>query len=301
MEPYGTYRVSQVEQMTGVGVHTLRAWERRYGVPRPPRSEGRQRRYSQEDVQLVKRMKQLSDGGLTLGESADVALREARQREASGEAQRAYELLLGRLTEYDERGAYALWVAATEGRTIADSLERIAIPLLVRTGELWESGHLTIGTEHFISTFLRGRLEQLYRSASVASGSEPGVLLACLPGERHELGLMMLAIMLRYEGLPTTFLGADLPIGSLLESITQLRPPVIVLYAASIEFAAALRTAVPAIHAVCPSAIVFGGQAFDSGRFSDVTDAIYGGPSLSGGTTIIADLYRRSLRERTRS
>ena len=49
--------------------------------------------------------------------------------------QRAYELLLARLTEYDERGAYALWVAATEGRTVAESLERIAIPLLVRTGD----------------------------------------------------------------------------------------------------------------------------------------------------------------------
>lgn len=299
MESYGTYRVSQVEQMTGVGVHTLRAWERRYGVPRPPRSQGRQRRYSQEDVFLVRRMKQLSDGGLSLAESADIALREARQREASGETQRAYELLLGRLTEYDERGAYALWVAATEGRTVADSLERIAIPLLVRTGELWESGHLSIGSEHFISSFLRGRLEQLYRSASVSSGSEPGVLLACLPGERHELGLMMLAILLRYEGLPTTFLGADLPIGSLLESIAQLRPPVVVLYAAGEEIALTLRDAVPKIRETCPAAIVYGGQAFDSGSFPAIPGAVYGGPTLADGVAVIADLYRRSSRERT--
>lgn len=301
MELYGTFRVSQVEHMTGVGVHTLRAWERRYGVPRPPRSEGRQRRYTQEDVQLVRRMKQLADGGLTLSESADVALREARLREASGETQRAYELLLGRLTEYDERGAYALWVAATEGRTVPENLERIAIPLLVRTGELWESGQLSIGTEHFISAFLRGRLEQLYRSTTVSSGFASGVLLACLPGERHELGLMMLAIMLRYDGLPTTFLGADLPVESLLESVAQLEPLVVVLYAAAPEVAAVLSSAVTAIQATCPAVVVFGGQAFDSGQEMDIPGAIYGGPTLSGGTAIIADLYRQASKERNKS
>lgn len=300
MQPPGVYRVSQVEQLTNVGAHTLRAWERRYGVPRPPRSEGRQRRYTQEDILLVKRMRQLSEHGLTLSEAADTALREARERNASQTPERAYELILERLAEYDERGATALWIAATEGRDVADSLERVAVPLLVRAGTLWEEGRLTIGAEHFISSFIRGRLEALYRS-SAGSASNTPVLLACVTGERHELGLLMLAILLRFAGLPTTFLGADVPTGSIVESAQRLKAGVVVLYAAAAETAALVPSLAQRLATLSPSpAVVFGGQAFNEDSPA-IAGALYGGSTLTAATRVISDIHTRSLRERSQS
>lgn len=301
MEPNGTFRVSQVENLTGVGVHTLRAWERRYGVPRPPRSEGRQRRYTSEDIELVRRMKELSERGSSLSESADIALRELRQRRTSDTPEQAWELILERLTSYDERGASSLWLAGTEGRSVADSLERIAVPILVETGTRWERGELSIASEHYISNFLRGRLDQLYRAYESQAGGERAVLLACLPGERHEMGLFMLAIMLRCDGVPTTFLGADLPTMSLVESVDALDPTVVVLYAAVEEYAGALQGAIVSVNLAGRGHVVYGGQAFDHAHHTDIHGGIYGGPSLSGASSLIADLHRRSTRERTKS
>ncbi len=298
MQPPGVYRVSQVEQLTNVGAHTLRAWERRYGVPRPPRSEGRQRRYTQEDVLLVRRMRHLSDHGLSLAEAADVALREARERNASDTPERAYDLILDRLAEYDERGATSLWIAATEGRDVADSLERVAVPLLVRAGTLWEEGMLSIGAEHFISSFIRGRLEALYRSTTASNGG-PAVVLACVPGERHELGLLMLAVLLRFDGLPTTFLGADVPGPSILETTSRLRAGIVVLYAASAETARTVAPIASRLVALEPTPnVVFGGQAFNDDSPA-ITGALYGGSSLKSASRVISDIHQRVSRERS--
>ena len=200
--------IAALARRTGVPAHTLRKWEERYGVPRPARTEGGQRRYNESDVARVEWLRdRLADGyrireaAALLGSSDGEAARSpAELRRALRDALRAGDHeRLGRL--FDQ--AFAVY-------ELEEALGQVIAPTLARVGEDWEAGRVTAAEEHVFSAGVRARLERLL--ADARGGPRGTAVLACAPGERHDLGLLMLATLLRADGWDVAYLGADLPL-----------------------------------------------------------------------------------------
>ena len=224
-------RIGELSRRTGVSVELLRAWERRYGLLDPSRTRGGFRLYGDADERRVRRMLQYLEAGVSAGEAARLALEEPAQveeSEAAGEArgQRASAALREALDRFDEQSANEVLDRALAAFTLDTVVRDVVLPYLRELGERWERGEASVAQEHFASSLLRGRLLGLARGWG--SGVGPLALLACVPGEEHDLGLICFGLALRARGWRITYLGTDTPTSSLAEAATLLRPAIVV-------------------------------------------------------------------------
>jgi DNA-binding transcriptional MerR regulator/methylmalonyl-CoA mutase cobalamin-binding subunit len=198
--------IAALAQRTGVAPDTLRKWEQRYHILQPSRTPGGQRRYSERDVARVEWLRERLEEGYRISEAASL-LGEAVEPARSTEDQvRAMLASLDR-GEAEEIGVRLDQAFALNG--VEETLERIVRPLLEQVGERWAHGDLTVAEEHLVSETVRSRLGHLL--ADVGGGVRGVAVLACAPGERHELGLMMATIALRRDGWKVFYLGCDTP------------------------------------------------------------------------------------------
>jgi methanogenic corrinoid protein MtbC1 len=209
----------------------LRAWERRYGVLRPTRSEGGFRLYSRADEERVRRMLALQQQGL----SPAVAARTAATEGDGGSAVSAVpadtlrQALADALDSFDEASANRVFDRALAVLTLDTLLRRIVLDYLVDLGERWSDGRASVAQEHFATNVLRGRLLGLARDWGQGGG--PLALLASPPGELHDLGLICFGLALRAHGWRIAFLGADTPVDTLKHAADSLRPDLVVITA----------------------------------------------------------------------
>jgi methanogenic corrinoid protein MtbC1 len=117
------------------------------------------------------------------------------------------------LETFDDSGAHAAFDLLLAAFTFETVARQVILPFLRDLGDRWERGEITIAQEHFASNLLRGRLLSLGRGWDRGVG--PRAVLACAPGERHEIALIVFGIALRAEGWRITYLGADTPVESL--------------------------------------------------------------------------------------
>ena len=148
--------------------------------------------------------------GLAAAEAAKLATRPAQEEELALAA--ATEELAAALARFDEGAAHALFDSVLARVSLDTLLRELVIPYLHDLGERWERGEVSIAQEHFASTLLRGRLLGLARGWSQGMG--PPAVLACAPGEQHDLGLVAFGIALRARGWRIVYLGPDTPIAS---------------------------------------------------------------------------------------
>lgn len=206
----------------------LRAWERRYGLLQPIRTEGGFRLYTDDDATRVERMKHALAEGLSAAEAAGRALTEERSPEHGGLAD-ARERLVAAARAYDEAAVHATLDAALAGYALETVLRDLILPALRDVGAAWENGELEIGQEHFASNLVRERLLGLARLWGRGSG--PLAILACAPGERHDIGLIAFGLVLRSHGWRILFLGADTPLATLSEAVLATDPKLVVVSA----------------------------------------------------------------------
>lgn len=222
------YRIQAVADLTGIPAATLRAWERRYGVPEPSRTNARYRLYSEQDVALVRRMASLCGSGVRPAEAAHLA------REQSHPAQVAPPMpgdLVGRLTAavqtMDGEGVRAIVALALENDP-ARGYDTVVSPALVAVGERWECGEVSVAAEHFGSQIIRHSLATVLRMVTPPSPA-PRALLACIDEEQHDLGLLGLALHFASWGYRPVFLGARVPPKALGDAIAVDRPAIVAL------------------------------------------------------------------------
>jgi MerR family transcriptional regulator, light-induced transcriptional regulator len=225
----GVLRIGELSKRSGVSPELLRAWERRYGLLRPARSSGGLRLYSAADVERVRLMRQHLDDGLAAAQAAALALGADRPAAVSPAALR--EELAAALDGFDEPRAQAVFDRALAATTLDTLLAEMVLPYLRELGERWERGDVSIAHEHFASTLLRGRLLGLARGWGLGRG--PLAVLACLPGEQHELGLIAFGLALRARGWRIVYLGANTPPETVAEAADGLAPSLLVLAAVS--------------------------------------------------------------------
>lgn len=215
------YRIKAVSQRTGVPPVTLRAWERRYGLLTPHRTRSNYRLYSDQEVAMLRWLKSRVDAGLPVRVAAE-QLQALQQTGYWPEAlpplggsddvvqspsvfsTQLYLALIG----HDETRASQILSQSHAVFDLTTICLDIITPCLVEVGEAWHRGDVRIATEHFASSFLRGRLLALYQTYPLARGSKR-VLVGCAPGELHEIGSLMLALFLRRAGHRVDYLGQD--------------------------------------------------------------------------------------------
>ncbi|HET6837045.1 MAG TPA: cobalamin-dependent protein [Gemmatimonadales bacterium] len=219
-------------QRSGVTPHVLRAWERRYQVVTPVRSEGGQRLYSDRDVGRLRLLRRLTGRGHSISQLAklpnDDLERILREEEPAAEAPPTTE---GRAVEFrsaavqaaqrlDASGLHALLERAVVSLGVPAFLDEVAVPSIREIGHGWENGTVTVGQEHLATVVFRRILGWIIDT--VEAGEQAArLLVATPPGQVHELGALLAGAAAASEGWDVVYLGADLPPAEVLRAAEQ--------------------------------------------------------------------------------
>jgi MerR family transcriptional regulator, light-induced transcriptional regulator len=227
-------RIGELSRRLGVSDHVLRAWESRYGLLQPVRSPGGFRLYSEADESRIRRMQAYLGEGLSAAEAARAALGglNTDPREPGGPAagsEPSAELCRA-LDAFDEPAAQAVLDRLMAELSVPAILRDVVLPYLAELGERWQRGTASIATEHFASNLIRGRLAGLARGWG--GGHGPLALLACPPGELHDMALMIFGIVLNRNGWRIGYLGPSTPVEELARAAGTSHPDLVVLAAA---------------------------------------------------------------------
>jgi MerR family transcriptional regulator, light-induced transcriptional regulator len=229
----GYLRIGELSRRTGVAPELLRAWERRYGLLRPARSEGGFRLYSDADERRVEEMRRHLRRGLAAAEAARLAAQGEQSVERidveSPELEAASNRLRAALDAFDEARAQAVLDELLATFTVETVLSAVILPYLAELGERWSTGEASVAQEHFASNLIRGRLLGIGRGWD--SGDGPRAVLACAAGELHDLGLIAFALILNRRGWRITYLGPDTPVESIVDTAARLQPSLVVVSA----------------------------------------------------------------------
>lgn len=268
------YKIGTVTKLTGLSPFLLRAWENRYGLLEPQRSETGRRFYTQEDVETLLAVKRLLDRGHAIGEVAawgpariraeaeDTGVVEPPSPPVPNAAvvpvrddarERVFATLKARLVaaadaldrrEFDSALAEAASVASFDTVTAG-----LLLPVL-EIGNRWERGETSVAAEHFATSAIRQRLLSMIQSTSPTVG--PGALVACAPGDYHEIGALHATYRLSREGWVVIYLGANLPVEELVSAIERTNPKLVGLAVTLDPGEATLRGWLEQIAGACP-------------------------------------------------
>ncbi len=243
-------RIGELASRVGVSTHVLRAWESRYGLLNPVRSPGGYRLYGSDDERRVREVMSLRDQGVSAMEAARQVLAAERAgavangsasdvpggSSADGDERRRGQRvdppvlvsqLLDAVTALDEDRAHAVLDAAFLERSVESAIVEVLVPFFVRVGEMWELGRIGIAQEHFASSLVRRRLGALSMTWGIGTG--PVAVLACPPGEFHDIILLGFGVLLGRAGWRIRYLGPDTPVSSLTSAADLTQPDAVVL------------------------------------------------------------------------
>ena len=276
-------RIGELSRRVGVRPETLRAWERRYSLTRPQRTDSGYRLYSAADEARVRAMTRYIEQGISAAQAAKLARAAPKDAERDGmgatEAGRAAPAgaalavplaperagagatvpapaqipvldglgddLLAALADYDEAAAHAAVDVAFARFDVDVVVGSLLLPALAELGGRWADGEITVGQEHFATELVRGRLLAIARGWGAGVG--PLAVLACPPGERHDVGLIAFGLSLHRRGWRIAYLGADSPVATIAHTADRLAPDAIVIAA---HDEAVLRAAAPELRAL---------------------------------------------------
>lgn len=234
----GPYRIQIAAELCGVLPATLRAWERRYGVPVPRRTASAYRLYTADDVELVRRMRELVESGISPAEAARMVLASASpivandtQSPGSDGLELARARLLAATQRYD---ASAIDAELTRLSMLLDAhtlYERVLGPVMVDVGQRWHAGTISVAQEHLLSERVEGTLRAALRTLERTDG--PLALLACVESETHVLGLLGASLRFAASGARVVVLGAVTPPSAIADAVSSIAPRVVGLSVAT--------------------------------------------------------------------
>lgn len=222
-------RIGELARRTGVSAPVLRAWERRYGLLSPGRTAGGFRTYGPADEERVRAVLERRAGGMAtaLAAAAVMAGPPGGDLPANTTVAGIVARLGAAMEAFDERGANDALDRLFGAFGLATALSEGVLPYLAGLGERWERGGVTIAQEHFATAIIRGRLLAVARNWG--DGRGPRALLACPPGELHDLGLICFGLGLHERGWRITMLGPNTPVDTVADAAGHLDPELVVM------------------------------------------------------------------------
>lgn len=246
----GRYKMGTLSRLTGFKPELLRAWQRRFDLFEPERTDGGHRLYTEDDLRVALLVRDKLSSGRAIGEvvrpGRSSLLDEARRRlpgvdppeAAPARAAPAGMPSTGLKDLQAARDAIVQGAVSIDPQSIRQALDRafalgspdqvideVLKPAAHRIGELWHRGMCTVAGEHLAASMIRERLIRLVEWASPPVGqAAPEVVCACLPDEFHENGALVVAYRLARAGWRVTWLGAALPLEDLEEAVKSRSP-----------------------------------------------------------------------------
>ena len=262
--PDRTYEIHEVAALTGLAPARLRAWERRYEVVRPHRRPNGYRAYTADQVALLRAFARLIESGQRIGDLVtrppEEILSHAETRYPQDSPQAA---LLEAVRSFDRERLEALLAQQLALRGLRAFAEEIVLPLAEGVGDLWALGKIPIAGEHMASEVV---LHALKGGLRVNRGTGPMVMAGCLPGERHEWGILATLAIVQEHGWRVHYLGADLPVEELVEASWKLAPAAVGLSSSDPSIVRASLPALAALPGKLPprTLAVVGGAGMDA-------------------------------------
>lgn len=216
--PVNQYPIRTLSELTGIPTTTLRAWERRYGLLKPQRTPKGHRLYSDQDIELIGKISVLLRDNHTIREAMQI-VRGADSETAAPASNldhwaRFQQKMLNAVEQFNEQTLDQVYNDALAVYPIDLVTQQVIVPVLKTLGQRWQERDAGIAEEHFFSSFLRNKLgARFHHEAHRSRGRR--LLAACLPGEHHELGLMLYCMAAIGRGYRVLYLGADMPVQQL--------------------------------------------------------------------------------------
>jgi DNA-binding transcriptional MerR regulator len=273
------FNLKAVVRETGLKPDTIRAWERRYGVPKPRRTSGGHRLYSQRDIDLLKWMNARQHEGLSISRIVDLwkgleaegkdplqvtthtLMRQAVQLGDVGELANLRQDWIQACLNFDEPRAEQMVAQAFALFPLNSVVLEIMLRGLAEIGEGWYRGEVAVQQEHFASALVVRRLQTLI-AASPAPTRAERIVVACPPGEQHTVSLLVVNLFLRRQGWEVIDLGADVPLDRLESMTANLRPQLLIASAEHLLAAQTLQVMSQAL-ARLKVPLAFGGGIFN--------------------------------------
>ncbi len=299
--PAGSVGIAAVERDTGINKETLRVWERRYGFPNPWRDAAGERLYPPEQVQRLRLVKRLLDGGHRPGRVVAAAPHElatllqppvaAAGLEVAVDLAPEVTACVALLQGHDIEGLRRALSQAVLRRGLAGGITEVFAPLTGRIGELALSGGLQVFEEHLYGESLQLVLRQAIHALPAQAPGGLRMLLTTLPGEPHTLGLLMAEALLSLEGAACLSLGVQTPLGQVPAAAAMHRADVVVLSFGGLLSARAVADGLAALRGLLPADVEIWAVASRALRLSG------GGPEgvvcLNGLTSLTPEVSRR--------
>jgi MerR family transcriptional regulator, light-induced transcriptional regulator len=282
-------RIGALSQRVGVSPELLRAWEQRYGLLEPVRSDGGFRLYSTADEERVRSMQRHLEAGVSAAQAAQLALAETSTPSGGQVQSAALAPLAGQLRaaldQFDEAGANAVLDRLLATFTLETVLRDVVLVYLRELGERWEHGDASIAQEHFASNLLRGRLLGIARGWGRGSG--PRAVLACAPGELHDLPLIVFGLVLAGRGWAIAYLGPDTPVATIRDSLARVEPDLVVISATAAQGLRAAEAELTELARVVELAVA--GAGADIGLARSIGATLIDGDPVTAAERISAD------------
>jgi methanogenic corrinoid protein MtbC1 len=306
--PDAKYNIKAVSQKTDIQSVTIRAWERRYQLLAPQRSDNGYRLYSDRDIAILNWVKKQVDSGISISAAVKeftLAVKGQKWPEAvitekgpistrinSGQDLATLsQQLATALTRTDERMSSDIFSEVLGETNLLQLFESVLTPVLVEIGARWERGEVSVAVEHFASQLIQGKIQGIYHSLPLYS-SALKVMVGCAPDELHEIGSLMFATLLRDAGYRVEYLGPDIPLNDLAAYAGEEKPRLLVVAATITESAQQLVNFSGQLEKINPVPIFgYGGSAFiRSPRLTEQISGVYLGNNMADSLTKVGSL-----------
>lgn len=227
------YPIRAVSALTGVNSITLRAWERRYGLIKPVRTPKGHRLYTREDIDLIHKVTALLDKGVAISQvRAALGLRQEADtvKPVTDQWTDYRATMISAISRFDENRLEETYNQAQSLYPTDIVTRRLLLPLLEELGRRWETAEGSVAEEHFFGVYLRNKLGARFHHR-YRGNQGPKLMLACLPGEEHEIGMLLFALAAHDHGYRMILLGVNMPLAELPVAVKRAQADAVVLSA----------------------------------------------------------------------
>ena len=211
--------IKKAAALTGVSEHTLRAWERRYGVLEPVRTEAGYRLYDHAELARIEAMQGLVQAGWAPRAAAAELLRSG----VAGAVVDPHAELIRATAAMDAPAVHRLIAEPFSRAPFEAVVDHWLMPALVRVGKAWAAGEVSVAGEHLVANAVTLHLSAVYEAVGTEQRGRP-VLIGAPPKVDHQLGLLAFAVAARRAGLPTVYLGAQVPLEAWADAAEKSHP-----------------------------------------------------------------------------
>ena len=234
MSTYATYSIKDLEIMTDIKSHTIRMWEKRYGILQPGRSDTNIRYYTNEDLKKLLNVSFLNQQGIKISRIAEMSEEEIRLKVqtlnlVSSSDTALVESMIVAMIELNEARFQDILNTAALKYGFEQAVTQVVFPFFQRIGIMWQTGVINPAQEHFVSNLVRNKIIAATEALDYRPDPALRKVVLLLPEtELHEIGLLFYNYVLRAHGFPTCYLGQIVPLDSVGRIVDITHPDLLV-------------------------------------------------------------------------